>query len=91
MSPSIPTSSQTLVPFENRTEEQEADDARNRRAMLRVLLEVARDAGDLVTLAGMLGLDEELAELAGPAEEHPERHRRLVDAANAAQLEEEDL
>ena len=59
----------------------------NRRATLRSVLRYVNDNGTgaagLVELTELLGLDEELAELAGDPERHPERHR----AIEAAQLE----
>ena len=74
------------LPRENYTEEQqEADEEARRRALL-ILVAHVDDAVELVTLVVALDLEVELAELAGSAIEHPERHRRLVAARQAAGL-----
>jgi hypothetical protein len=71
------------------TQEQEAVNAKHRRSALVGLLEQVQHqhgtAVDLVDLAGLLGLDEELEQLAGSRRLNPERHRRL--AAARAELE----
>jgi len=66
-----------------RSAEQQENDAVNQHETLFVILDSARDAVDLVTLIGAIGLDEELDDLAG---EDPERHRRIAAARELAQL-----
>lgn len=77
--------------YENRSEAQEDLDASNRRLTLVRLITHARahhlGAVGLLDLVEAVGLEEELLELAGQAEEHPERHRRLA-AARQLQLQE---
>ena len=83
--------SQSSVPTDyspsHRTDDQQDTDRDHRVQTLRSVLRYARTeslgAVGFVELAEMLGLDRELAELAGGAGDHPERHRRL----RAAQLE----
>lgn len=57
--------------------EQAALDQRNRRSMAALVVELAVDADDLVTLASALEVDVELDELAGNV---PERQQRLAAA-----------
>jgi hypothetical protein len=62
------------------SEELNADD---RAGCLLVLLDRATSAVELLQLVEVLGLADELEQLAGAAEQHPERHRR-IEAARAA-------
>ena len=78
------------LPRENYSEEQREADEESRRLTLLVLLDYVHAEPDaaiaLVELTVALDLDVELAELAGPAVAHPERHRRLLAARQAAGL-----
>jgi hypothetical protein len=73
-----------------RGEDQEQLNRKHQRSALAGVLEIVQrqqtGAVDLVTLVGLLGLEEQLDELAGSARRHPERHRRLEAARAEAQL-----
>jgi hypothetical protein len=76
------------LPQDRHSREQEENDEVNRHELMLVLLDQATSAVDLVTLVDIIGLDEELDELAGG---DPERHRRLRLARIQARLEDAEL
>ena len=83
-SPRNPLNQETSPEY--RSEEQEENDTKNRRKALIVTIDYAQaqrvPAEELLDLVDMLGLEEELVELAGG---DPQRQRLLVDVR--AQLE----
>jgi hypothetical protein len=77
------------LPQDRHTREQEENDEQNRADVMMLVLDQAVSAGDLVLLVDALGLDEELAAVAGnDVVAHPERHRRLRSARIQAGLED---
>lgn len=86
------------VPPNSRTDDQELLDTKHRRLALVGVLELVQrqhtDAVDLVTVVDILGLSDQLDELAGAgrsARRAGERHRRLAAARQAAGLAEAQL
>jgi len=81
------------TPRDFRADEQREKDEETRRSTLIGVLDhcIRHKLGsvDLVELVNAVGLEAELLELAGSAEETPERHRRLLDAWSSARLDPE--
>jgi len=81
------------MPRDFRADEQKETDEKNRRStLIGVLDHITRHRLgpiEMVELINAVGLEGELLELAGSAEDVPERHRRLVDAWSSAGLDPE--
>jgi len=81
------------LPRDFRADEQKETDEKNRRSTLIGVLDHCKrnnlGSVDLVELINAVGLEGELLELAGSAEDVPERHRRLLAAWSSAELDPE--
>jgi len=82
--------SATFLEQEYRDETQKERDAVNAVETVWVLIDNAQGTVDLVTLADMLGLEDELKELVGELEISPERHRRFTDVVEQLAAERAD-